>query len=76
MDESASGPAVLISAATSAEVQGHSSFNSWLSGFASTPVPESKKADDYSLNLAKLKAAKSNREPVLELEANNSGDWA
>ena len=58
------------------EVQGHSGFNSWFSEFVPTPAPEAKKADDFSANLAKLKAAKSNRASVLALEANGSGGWA
>ena len=42
----------------------------------STPTLKAKKADDFSANLAKLKAAESNRALVLALEANGSGVWA
>jgi len=41
-----------------------------------TPTSEAKKVDDFSANLAKLKAAKSNRVSVLALEVNGSGGWA
>ena len=45
--------------------------------FATTPAPEIKKADDFSANLAKLKAAESNRASVSALEANGGGGgWA
>jgi len=76
VDGPVSGAAVLISAATLEEVQGHPGFNSWLSEFVSPPTSEPRKADDFSANLAKLKAAESNRASVLALEANGGGGWA
>ncbi|RPB03652.1 hypothetical protein L873DRAFT_1800126 [Choiromyces venosus 120613-1] len=69
-------PAVLISAATSEEVQVHSGFNSWLSGFWSTPVTEAKEKSDFSANLAKLRAQKGDKEVVLAQEANGADGWA
>ncbi|KAG0637416.1 hypothetical protein HOY80DRAFT_269585 [Tuber brumale] len=76
VDGSVSSPTVLISAATSEEVQGHSDFNSWLSGFASAPAPKAEGKSDFSASLAKLKAAKGDREAVLAPEASGSGGWA